>query len=146
MVGRLVEQQQLGRGDQRTRQRDALPGAAGQRIDARRGIELQPLQRLGHALLPGPAADGLEPRLQRVQILALGMGLVARPQRARLGHALGDGVEDAGAGVECPSSGFSRPARIFSSEDLPAPLRPMSAMRSPGSTDSAAPSSSGTWP
>jgi hypothetical protein len=163
VVGRLVEQQQLGRGDQRARQRDALLGATRERVDPRLGIELQPLQRLGDALLPGPAAERLEPRLQRVEVVAFGVGLVALAQLARLGHAIGHGIEDAGAGLETrllrhvdaaqpalqlqlPSSGFSSPARIFSSEDLPAPLRPISAMRSPGSTASAAPSSSGTWP
>src|SRR6478736_602953 len=45
-----------------------------------------------------------------------------------------------------PSSGFSRPARIFSSDDLPAPLRPIRPSRSPDSSENAALSSRATWP
>src|SRR6218665_2087582 len=38
------------------------------------------------------------------------------------------------------------PARIFSSEDLPVPLRPISPTRSPVSREKLAPSSRATWP
>src|SRR5436190_18031144 len=45
-----------------------------------------------------------------------------------------------------PSSRFSRPAITRSSDDLPAPLRPIRPSRSPASSESAAPSSRATWP
>src|SRR4051812_40941671 len=50
--------------------------------------------------------------------------------------------------VSCsrPSSSFSSPAMTRSSDDLPAPLRPMRPSRSPASSESAAWSSSATWP
>ena len=90
--------------------------------------------------------------------------LVALAQRARLGHAFGHrrrtrwrrrrtaapARRRCGAGPAASAAGrrrrFSRPARIFSSDDLPVPLRPISATRSPASSAKPAPSSSGTWP
>ena len=45
-----------------------------------------------------------------------------------------------------PRSGSIRPAAIFSSVDLPEPLRPTRHTRSPGATASSAPSSSGVPP
>src|SRR5580765_897200 len=45
-----------------------------------------------------------------------------------------------------PSSSFSRPAMIFSIDDLPAPLRPIRPRRSPVSSENAALSSRATWP
>ena len=93
VVGRLVEQQHVGRRDQRLRQGHPLARAAGQRVDDRGSVEVQSLQGLIDALLPGPAAQRFEPRLQGVQIVVGSVRLVARAQPARLGHAFGDGVE-----------------------------------------------------
>ncbi|EWS54886.1 hypothetical protein X551_02314 [Methylibium sp. T29] len=100
MVGRLVEQQHVGRGDQRLRQRDALLRAARQRADLGVGRELQPLQRLGDALLPGPAVHRLDAGLDRVEIIVRIVRLVALAQRLHLGKADAHRVEHAGLGVE----------------------------------------------
>ena len=45
-----------------------------------------------------------------------------------------------------PLSGSTRPAAIFSSVDLPEPLRPIRQTRSPGDTDSSTPDNSGVPP
>jgi hypothetical protein len=47
-----------------------------------------------------------------------------------------------GSTKRVPPSGSMIPAAAFSSVDLPEPLRPTKASRSPGATDSVAPSSS----
>ena len=113
------------------------------------------------ALLPVPAVERLDARLQRVEVVARRVRLVALAQRARFGHALADRVEHAcrrrrtaapadvaRCAAPCctcsrPSSSFSSPARTFSSDDLPAPLRPIRPTRSPASSEKPAPSSSG---
>ena len=129
VVGRLVEQQHVGCGDQRLRQRDALLRAARQLVDAGIGVQVQPLQGLRHALLPGPAVERLEPCLQRVEVVTRAVRLVTHAQRARLGDAFGDGVEHGGAGLErgllrdvdrrTPVCGCSRPSSGFeAAEDL----------------------------
>ena len=87
VVGRLVEQQHIGRGRQRLRQRHALLQPAGKLVDHPVGRQLQALERLGDTLLPGPAAQRLDAALQRIQILAGRMRLVALAQRLGLGHA-----------------------------------------------------------
>ena len=45
-----------------------------------------------------------------------------------------------------PLSGSTRPAAIFSSVDLPEPLRPIRQTRSPADTDSSTPDNSGVPP
>ena len=45
-----------------------------------------------------------------------------------------------------PPSGSTRPAAIFSSVDLPEPLRPIRQTRSPDDTDSSTPDNSGVPP
>src|ERR1700686_4033218 len=45
-----------------------------------------------------------------------------------------------------PLSASTRPAAIFSSVDLPEPLRPIRQTRSPGDTDSSTPDNSGVPP
>ena len=85
--------------------------------------------------------------LQRVEVAVAVAVLV--DQRDHVGQPGAGGVEHVGvhdpaaaparhrrcagpaAAAASPSSGFSRPARIFSSEDLPAPLRPIRPTRSP---------------
>ena len=66
MVGGLVEQQHVGLSGQRPRQRDALLPAAGQRSDQRVGGQLEPRQHRIDAIAERPAADRVEPRVQRV--------------------------------------------------------------------------------
>ena len=163
VVGGLVEQQHVGPAHQRLRQRHALAHAARQRADARLGIEVQAVQRLVDALLPVPAVVRLDAALQRVEV-AVAVGVVVdagddvgagrrctasntvrvvgrAPAPARRRRCAGP----AGAGAS-PSSGRSKPARIFSSEDLPAPLRPIRPTRSPASSEKSAWSSRATWP
>ena len=103
VVGGFVQQQQIGLGDQRLRQRDALPGAAGQRFDRRAAVQLQALQRLGDALLPGPAAQRLQARLHGVEVVCRVVALEAFAQRARLGHAFGHRLEHGHAGANTGS-------------------------------------------
>ena len=100
MVGRLVEQQHVGHGDERLRQRDALLGAAGQLADRARAVEVQLRQRGLDALLPVPGVERLDARLQGIEIVARRMRLVALAQLARFGDALADRVEHRGAGRE----------------------------------------------
>ena len=100
VVGRLVEQQHVGRGGQRLGQRDALAQAAGERVHLRLAWQLQALEGFLDALLPGPAVQRLDAGLQRIEIFAVGMGLVALAQRLDLGHAQADGLEHRQAGLE----------------------------------------------
>ena len=51
------------------------------------------MQRLVDALLPGPAIEGFEARLQRVEIVARLMALEALAQALGLGHAFADRIE-----------------------------------------------------
>jgi hypothetical protein len=57
VVGGLVEQQHVGAGHQRLRQRHTLFHAARQVFDRQVGREPQALQRLFDALLPVPAVS-----------------------------------------------------------------------------------------
>jgi hypothetical protein len=59
VVGRLVQQQHIGPRHQRLGQRHAFLLAARQPVDHRVGRQLQALQGLGDALLPGPAVQRL---------------------------------------------------------------------------------------
>jgi len=55
VVGGLVEQQQIGQRHQRLRQRHALAHATREAADALIGLQAEPAQGLGYALLPVPA-------------------------------------------------------------------------------------------
>ena len=98
VVGRLVEQQQLGVAEQRLRQRDPAPLAARQRRDRR----VQPLREaadldaaeqpvehgavggVGHPLVVGAAADELlADRARRVEVVALAEHRHVQPAGAR---------------------------------------------------------------
>ena len=68
VVGRLVEQQHVGPGDQRLGQRHALFGAARERADDGVLVQVQAVQGFFDALLPVPAVQRLDFRLQGVQI------------------------------------------------------------------------------
>ena len=98
VVGRLVEQQHVGDGDERARERDALLGAARELGDRARAVEMEVRQRRLDALLPVPGVERLDPRLQRIEVGAFGVRLVGVAHDARLGDAFADGVEH-GAGV-----------------------------------------------
>ncbi len=67
--------------------------AARQLADAARAVELQLRQRGLHLLLPVPAVERVELRVQRGEVVAGGVLLVAAAQRARVGQAVGDRVE-----------------------------------------------------
>ena len=176
VVGRLVEQQQVGLADQRARQQHAAPPAARQRVDAGVGRQLEAREHQLHALLEAPAVALLELVLQASQAVRaapaslcsadLDGGVVvaprpaslrsprpsattsktvrrwraARPARAGRRAAPGCAPHRARRRAGCS------PLRICSSVDLPVPLRPMIATRSPGSICSEASSSSGRWP
>ncbi len=100
VIGRLVEQQDLGARDQRLGQRDALERAARELADALLAGQPEALQRGLHARFPVPAVERLQACLQRVEVDAVGMRLVGRAQRARLGDAVGHRLEHAGRTVE----------------------------------------------
>ena len=68
VVGGLVQQQHIGLGYQRLRERHALFGAARQRVDHRIGVEVQALQGLRNPLLPVPAVQRFNFALHRVQV------------------------------------------------------------------------------
>ena len=140
VIGRLVEQQQIGLADQRAREQHAALPSARQRVDDRRPAAAP---AASSPCRPGDAAA------------------IHRAHRARRGlrRPLGDRAirrqrhvlhqpRDANARLAQhePESGCRSPLRICSSVDLPVPLRPMTAMRSPASTWKAISSSSGRWP
>ena len=100
MVGRLVEQQHVGHGDQRLRQRDTLFHPARELADVARAVQVQLSDRAVDALLPVPGVERLDPGLQRVEVDAVGMLLVSLTHRPRLGNALADGLEHRVSGLE----------------------------------------------
>ncbi len=69
VVGRLVQNQHIGLGHQRLRQRHALAHAAGQIADAAVRIQLQTLNRRLYTRLHGPAILRLQPCLQGLHVL-----------------------------------------------------------------------------
>jgi len=71
VVGRLVEQQHIGLGDQRLRQRYALFGATRQRADEGVLVQVKPVQGFFNALLPVPAIERLDFGLQGIQVSML---------------------------------------------------------------------------
>jgi hypothetical protein len=110
VVGRLVEQQQVGLGDQRARQRHALDPAARQAGNLRRRVESETRDDLLDALVEAPAIGGLD-RVLQVSSRASASGLacsddhqhggVVIDQQLRGGaQAVGDGGEDVALEVE----------------------------------------------
>ena len=69
MVGRLVEQQHVGLGDERPRQQHAAPPAARQRVDDRVGRQIEARQHQLDALLDAPAVALFELVLQPAELL-----------------------------------------------------------------------------
>ena len=68
VVGRFVEQQHVGFGRQRLRQRDALLPAARQRAHRQVGVEGEAREHVVDAMAERPAAGGVEPRVQPVDL------------------------------------------------------------------------------
>jgi hypothetical protein len=68
-------------------------------------VQVQPLQRGVHALLPGPAVQRLQARLQRIEVVARACCLVARCAAARLGHALATASNTVAPSANCGSCG-----------------------------------------
>ena len=125
-------------------------------------VQVQPVQGFVDALLPVPAVLRLDGALQLVEV-ALAVAVLRRSARSRRRRRRGwprrpsllhpapapaprrrCAGPAAAAGRRRPA--FSRPARILSSEDLPAPLRPIRPTRSPASSEKSAWSSRATWP
>ena len=136
MIGRLVEQQQVGRQRERQRERRALALAA-------------------RTPTPGSVASSRPKRCrnstsrastrQRSRSSCACSSAVARPPRsARLSRSVDAGGSTGSCSTSTmrrpsrrlisPSSRSARPAITLSSDDLPVPLRPMRPMRSPSST------------
>ena len=160
VVGGLVQQQQVGGGEQRGGQRDAHAPAAGKfvhRAGLSRFIEAQPGEDGGGAGGCGLGADGDQPLVDFRQAHRVGAfpprpaapgvpGRLAAPCPAgwRRRTALPASPWPAGRATEnrmLPPSSESSPAMARSRVDLPAPLRPTRPMRRPGSTVRSAPSS-----
>ena len=162
VVRRLVEEQQVGRGEEQPAERDAAPLAARERRHV--AVAVGQPQRVHRAVergveLPGVVAVDLllHRRLLGEQRVEVGVGLgegggdrveaveqVAQRADAVLdvaAHVLG-GVElrllleqaDGRAGRElgAPLDGSSRPAMMRSSVDLPAPFGPSTPIFAPG--------------
>ena len=139
VVGRLVEQQQLGVATSSCGQRDPAPLAARQRRDRR--VEAvaeagavdaaeQPVEHVAEArvarpLVVGAAADELlaHRRAPASRSSPWPSSADARPPTR----------------VTPPASGSSTPAISRSSVDLPSPLRPTTPIRSPSATPSVTP-------
>jgi hypothetical protein len=102
VVGGLVEQQHVGRGHQRARQRHALLHAARQRRHRRRA-QVQPLQRLSTrcSQVQPPSASRRVCSASRSS--PGGVRLVARAQRPRLGHALATASNTVAPAANCGS-------------------------------------------
>ena len=109
VVGRLVEQQQLGVGDECAAQRDAFFEAAGEGFDPNVRVEVEALQGFFDAAVQAPAVGGFELGGQALEIgvggfIAVGHrvrgGVVGREQSLRRADAFGDGFKDGVAGLE----------------------------------------------
>jgi hypothetical protein len=103
VVGGLVEQQQVGLGDQRARQRHALDATARQAGNLRRRVESETLDHLLDALVQAPGLGGFHRVLQGVepgQGLGRGVlghrdhgGVVVDQELRRGAQTVGDGGE-----------------------------------------------------
>ena len=120
MVGRLVQQQQVGLGRQRPGQRGAARLAA---REARRVLRAGQAELLQQGSGRGAGRRRAEPGLDVVE---------RRGEAGEVG--LLRQVADGGAGLQEAAAAHrarSGPAAIFSSVDLPEPLRPTRQIRSP---------------
>ena len=97
VVGRLVQEEHVGAGHQRTRQRHPLLGAARQAVNRQARIQAQALQGLVHPLFPVPAIARFDEGHQGIQVGAFLVGLEALTGCLDLGQTLADGAEHGGA-------------------------------------------------
>ena len=110
MVGRFVEQQQIGLRDERAREEHAAPPAAGERVDAGVGGQIEPRKHRLHALLEAPAVPLFEFVLQPPELgeceLRASLGdldrcvVVVRHDRAEIAQAFRHDVEHRPIGRE----------------------------------------------
>ena len=100
VVGGLVEQEHVRRGDQRLRQRHPLARAAREVAHAGLRIQVQAVQGFVDALLPVPGVEGFDLRLQRVEVGAFRGGQILVAQGHDMRQAGAGGLEDGGVGVE----------------------------------------------
>ena len=142
MVGRLVEQQDVGRGRQCAGERGAARLAAGQRRRIFLAAEAELLEQVQCTVTArGQVISGrvrVKPRLDIGQ--RRGEARTGRVPAASSGSSLRAGRSGR------PASGCNKPAAIRSKVDLPEPLRPTRQTRSPAATASPAPASSGVVP
>ena len=130
VVGRLVEEQQVGRGDEQRGQRDPAALAPRERPDGRR----EPADDRGVEPAEQPDEDVADPRVGRPT-----RARPCPPRTASWTVASGSRVSSwvstpmrSAAGARHPAVvGLRLPARTRSSVVLPPPLRPTTPMRSP---------------
>ena len=104
MVGRLIQQQQVGLRDQRPRQQHAALHPAREPGEIGIAIQLQAFQGLDHAAIQRPALRGLDPRLHRGQRIGIDLVrmddvVVIGQQRAEFAQSGRDHVEHAAGRV-----------------------------------------------
>ena len=161
VVGRLVEQQQVGCGEQGGGQRHAHAPAAGEAADRAGlggGVEAEAGQDGGRAGGGAVGTDGAQALVDFGEAVRVGPSSSASASRARRS---GSPCRTMSVSARSPSgaswwtwpmrarlarrisppSMARSPAMAFSRVDLPAPLRPTRPMRRPGSTARSAPSS-----
>ncbi len=105
MVGRFVEQEQLGLRDQRPREQHAAPPASRQTVNPGIGGKVEPLEHELDTLLEPPAVPFLELVLQAAESIEQGRGaagpdldrgpMVVADQSGQFPEAIGDDIEHA---------------------------------------------------
>ncbi|MNZ91861.1 hypothetical protein D3C78_1108600 [compost metagenome] len=103
MVGRLVEQQQVGFGHQRLSQQHAAAPATGQLGQGFVGRQLQAAQGALHHLLQAPAVTGFELVLNMHEFFQVIVALDVLAQVVELGKQFANAIQACGHHVEhCP--------------------------------------------
>ena len=173
VVGRLVEQEQVGRREEQAAERDAAALAAGEGRHVAVALgQAERVHRAVERLVEAPGVGAVDPLLhvrllgeQRVEVrIGLGEGRGDRVEAVEEVAQLADAVLDVAAHVLRPSSsgswrrnptvafgsssatpddGSSRPAMIRSSVDLPAPFGPRTPIFAPWRNESEMPDR--TW-
>ena len=144
--GHLVEQQHVGLDGERA-------GKVEHALDGQRNVARGVAQvEVGNAEFAHPVAERLDRRAgqaevgQHVEIGDQRRLLVDRDEAGAAGVGGRADVARLAADQDAAGIGRMAPVRIFTSVDLPAPLAPISACTSPGSTDSDALLSAATAP
>ena len=104
MIGRLVEEQHVGVGDEGSREQDAASPSARQRVDAGVGRQVEARQHQLDALFNPPSVSLFEVVLEAPELLEKGRrplaceidgrSVIGRDEMAQLAEALGHHVED----------------------------------------------------